>query len=1095
MKKKFLILCCILTVLVNNLLWWEKIQSQTNENEAKIISKEGDIKYITEDTKATTPITWGNTGFVIRLDYVSNKNPLKDDKYAIVRFTDKGVKRDVEDVAGGKRKSTYTLTKTAIENALNKSPYNKTHKKSLLEEFYEMVLNDEPIYLNAIFQVYHGENAYGPEIFTYNGGYDRKGKYLKGIYNAEPWRDPSTFWQYFNIKVAYHPGVEPVSVEYRTQYNELLYTKNMEEKKIGTKVKADTFPKTYQKNGYTYELYRSYYVNLSKPNVKKEDIKLDKQGSNLSEVREKQATVKSGGVKFVAMYRIESDEIEEIPAEAKEVEFEEPEPVAVVKADERGNEQFNVEDGIPSSEKLYVNVFATDYLISYRFIKKVGIKKVPVNVEKTYTLKWDKEIQVKDPITGKDKVTYEPQSDTTTKLETVYLERAYGYWIIDRLNVFSLTSAEVKNEALPENIITIHAQDVKLPDIIYQVDKELDKHVFLPKNLKDKYVLPAAEIIGTTSKPSVPEEDLSVYVNSEVGELIVKNDKLIYNEKIIMDGKEIEKEGKTPDSLDKGKTIGQDTLYKHGLTIPFNEPNDIYDSEGTVKYTSAIHIGKANDVKELIYDIADINSVTVHTPTICDAKISDLKSYNQKVNPDTTRASLILDKSFQIQLPITGQHNDYLGYGYRDYSKYIETREVKFPFDVYTQNKYVAADTWITINSDDTTYYLPTWVNEGKYTIEFRVPAINSANSDNSEMYANYSISNYVAVDTIDVDVSGRLYGLTIYDITDYPTWQTVFRNKDSLTLTGTNYTVGVNNQNGLANGRLAKYTFPLVNGSHPTYENVGAVKLGYSTRFKFTTIGNMYGDKDYIRIVPRFYYVDAKGQNRQEVDLYYTETFEKKRNYLIKVGSDKDKFNPKKFTLGSVYWQVPEAELEATARVKNVSMESIKAQTANMFYFGKIKLSTNFRTYVGTGKYTPTGSIPSTVDSKAVTQSVQNWYGEYYLPSDVHVLSKNYDLNKYIQDHGSLDFTEDIWLKHGYIIVNFDIVTYREGEEEEEGYLSYINKDNALKGYCNMWKMEGPQLVKKDSYGNTFEFKYGDYVMYYTDKSAARDYISGGTH
>lgn len=1092
MKKRFVIILFIISLLSCNLAPIMRVQADGENNEATVYSKDGYIEYITEDTKATTGTTWGNTGFVIRLDKVDSRNPIKDTKYAIIRFTDKGVSKKVITVAGGKKMSTYTITKTAIENALETSPYNNTHTKSLLEEFYEMVLNDEPIYMNGIFQVYHGGNKYGPEIFTYDGGYDSKGNYLKGIFRAEEWRDPSTFGQYFNIKVPYHPGVEPVSVEYRTQYNELLYTKDMDAVKIGTEVKADTFPKTYKKNGYTYELYRSYYINLSKPSKKVDNKKLS-LGDTFKQVSERKAKVTNGGLKFVAMYKIQGDELEEIPADEKEVEFEEPEPSAVIKADTRGNELFDVKDGIPSSENLYVNVFTTDYLISYRFVKKVGIKKVPVNVEKTYTLKWDKEVTTKDPDTGEDKITYEEQSSTKTVNKTVDLERAYGYWVIDQLDVFALTSAEVKNGALQGDSITIDAKGVTLPEIQYKVDKELDKHVFLPQNLKDKYVLTPGEIIGTTSKPDVPDEDLSVYVNADVGELIVKNDKLVYNNKTIMTDEETEKEGETPSDLEKGKTIGEDVLYKFGLTIPFDKANDIYESKGTIKYASAIHIGKANEVKELVYDIGDINSVTVHTPTVCDAKITDLKAYNQKVTPDTSRASLILDKTFKIQLPTYGDHNDYLGYGTRDYSKYIETREVKFPFDVYSGTKYVAAGTWITINADETSYYLPTWVPEGQYTIEFRAPSINSsANSDNSEMYANYSISNYVAVDTIDVDVSGRIYGLTMYDITDYPIWQDVFRNKDSLTLTGTNYTVGVNDQNGLATGRLAKYTFPLVNGSHPTYQTVGAVKLGYCTRFNFTTIGDLYKD-DQVKIVPKFYYVDAKGQNRQEVDLYYTETFEGKRNYMVKVGSDKDKLNTKSYMLGDKYWQVPDIEIASTSYVTGKSTKDVSAQMDKLFTFGQMNMSTAFRTFCGTSNYTPTKTIPSTVDPKKVIQSVQKWYGEYYLPSDVHVLTKGYDLNTYIKDNGAIDFKEDIWLKNGYIIVNFDIVTYQEGKAG--GHLSYINKENALQGYCNMWRMEGSQLVKTDNVGNTFEFKYGDYLMYYTDKSAAQDYISGGTH
>nr|WP_294486066.1 DUF5704 domain-containing protein [uncultured Anaerosporobacter sp.] len=1093
MKKKLFILCCILTLIVNNLVGIVQIQAATNENEAKIVSDDGDILYITEDTKASTGTTWGNTGFVLRLDKVDSRNPLKDDKYAIIRFTDEGVGRDVIDIPGGKKQSTYTIKKFAIYNALEKSPYNKTHTKSLVKEFDEMVLKDEPIYLNGIFQVYHGGNKYGPEIFTYDGGYDSKGNYLKGIYRAEEWRDPSTFGQYFNIKVPYHPGVEPVSVEYRTQYNELLYSKAMESQKVTSEVKPSVFPKTYKKNGYTYTLDRSYYINLNKPSTKVDNYTIGKNNKTFKDVSERDANVQSGGLKFVAIYKIEPDELEEVPADEKEVEFEEPEPTGVIKADERGNEQFNVEDGIPSSENLYVNVFTTDYLISYRFVKKVGIKKVPVKVEKKYTLTWETKTTEKDPITGEDKDTYVEHSSTETKKETVELKRAYGYWVIDQLDVFSLSSAEVKNGALPGDSITINAEGVKLPNVLYQVDKELDKHVFLPLNLQDKYVLPAAEIIGTTSKPLVPEEDLSIYVDSKVGELIVKNDKLVYNSRIVMDDKEVEKEGDTPSDLQKGRQIEPNVLYKHGLSIPLTEANDIYETEGTVKYTSAIHIGKSNEVKEIVYEIGEINPVIVHTPTVCDAKITDLKAYNQKVTPDTSRASLILDKTFKIQLPTYGEHNDYLGYGSRDYAKYIETREVKFPFDVYSGTRYIAAGTWIPINSDETSYYLPTWVPEGQYTIEFRAPAINSsANSENSEMYANYSISNYIAVDTIDVDVSGRIYDLTMYDITDYPTWQDVFRNKDSLTLTGTNYTVGINDQNGLTTGRLAKYTFPLVNGSHPTYETVGAVKLGYCTRFKFTTIGDLYKG-DHVKIEPKFYYVDAKGQNRQEVDIYYTETFEGKRNYMVKVGGDKDKLNTKSYMLGDKYWQVPDLEIESTSYVTGKTSNDIRAQKDTLFTFGGLNISNAFRTFCGTSSFTPSKTIPSTVDPKTVIQSVQNWYGEYYLPSDVHVLPKAFDLNTYIKENGAIDYTEDIWLKKGYIIVNFNIVTYQ--EKKEKGHLSYINKENALKGYCNMWKLEGSQLAKTDAYGNTFEFKYGDYVMYDIEKSAAKDYKSGGTH
>ena len=189
----------------------------------------------------------------------------------------------------------------------------------------------------------------------------------------------------------------------------------------------------------------------------------------------------------------------------------------------------------------------------------------------------------------------------------------------------------------------------------------------------------------------------------------------------------------------------------------------------------------------------------------------------------------------------------------------------------------------------------------------------------------------------------------------------------------------------------------------------------------------------------------------------------------------------------------VPATEIASTAYVQGVEEKSILSQKDNLFSFDNIQITKAFRTFCGTGSYTPPGTIPEAVDPKKVIQSVQTWYGEYYLPSDVHILPKNYDINAYVREQGGIDFTEDIWLDKGYIVVNFDIVTYQEGADA--GHLSYINKENALHGYCNMWKLEGAQLSKTDSKGTKISFKYGDYLLYYTDKSATQDYLSGGTH
>lgn len=166
------------------------------------------------------------------------------------------------------------------------------------------------------------------------------------------------------------------------------------------------------------------------------------------------------------------------------------------------------------------------------------------------------------------------------------------------------------------------------------------------------------------------------------------------------------------------------------------------------------------------------------------------------ITPDVGRASLVLDRPFYVTLPTTGSHRNILGYGYRDYGKYIASRQVKFAFDVYkgssTAGTFVPKNTWTSV-AENTKFYIPTWVPEGRYEIRFRSTAINAAANGATEAVeslANLSLENYVAEDSTIVQISGRIYGLNIYDVTDYPIWEKVFRLPNSLKMTGFKYTV-----------------------------------------------------------------------------------------------------------------------------------------------------------------------------------------------------------------------------------------------------------------------------------------------------------------
>ena len=206
----------------------------------------------------------------------------------------------------------------------------------------------------------------------------------------------------------------------------------------------------------------------------------------------------------------------------------------------------------------------------------------------------------------------------------------------------------------------------------------------------------------------------------------------------------------------------------------------------------------------------------------------------------------------------------------------------------------------------------------------------------------------------------------------------------------------------------------------------------------------------------------------------------------MVKMGSTLDLENKKALRTGDPYLAIPDADLNQTAYYQGIPQKEWKAQLKNIFTYTNIMLPGSLRTFVG---YVP--NLPAGVTEQAVGKSVQNWYGEYYLPSEIHTVPKNYNVMEYIKQHGGLNYKESFWLKDGYVIVNFQIETVQNGDR----HLSYINAENANSGYCNMWKREGYQYMKVDNKGNKFNFIDGDYVLYYTDKSVSQDYISGGTH
>ena len=101
-------------------------------------------------------------------------------------------------------------------------------------------------------------------------------------------------------------------------------------------------------------------------------------------------------------------------------------------------------------------------------------------------------------------------------------------------------------------------------------------------------------------------------------------------------------------------------------------------------------------------------------------------------------------------------------------------------------------------------------------------------------------------------------------------------------------------------------------------------------------------------------------------------------------------------------------------------------------------------------------------------------------------------NLDTYIRLHGGrINEKDSVFLKDGYLLVQFEIRSHR----GENAHLSYANRENSSRGYCNMWRLQGFSYERRDCAGNVFTFSDGDCLLFDTMRSLHGDYESWGTH
>ena len=775
-----------------------------------------------------------------------------------------------------------------------------------------------------------------------------------------------------------------------------------------------------------------------------------------------------------------------------------PVVTAMIRADSRGNEQFDVLQGIPTSESLYGNVFARNYLYQDEFVQMTGSCTFSIAVSKEYTLKWDPG-QPSTDAQGKPITIPDPQSDSESKTYQYKIVRPYSFWSIKNLEVYKIDQASLVNYALPNGGIIIQPAGYMPPNYAAST-----KGNYYPPSPPSEVQAPSQTISGGKTKPAVPNDQGSLQgvADKAVEKIEVENDYLDFNGQKIMNNQRVKETGPTPGQIPAPQMIGQNVLYSPGNVISSTKVNKKNEqSSGVIKY--ALIPGNINGGSDQQFPINGINTVTVHTPVVDYSSVTDDQEHNQKTIPNASRAAFILDRPFTVTIPTVGQHQNYPGYGNRDYLKWTKDRQVNFEFGVLLRqndnSSYVAPGTWISIpkGTDNLTLYTPVWVDEGDYNVYTRAIAENAPANFTTETDANLNLTNHVATRTIKVEVIGRLYDFRITDIADY-NWENVFRTGTGSSIpTGNVYPVGDKGIDGAPNGFAFPYELPIRRGSNPIngFKNV-AIKKGYHFKFDVKTKGNMFETYDSIRITPSFTFVNKNNGNRQAVDLYYNT----EKESFIKIGSSAD-VQKRYVTLDTRLRNVSRTTIQRTGETlydlfsassnwtmtKSQYTASYLAAAQKKTYIGgyDIELITApLRTFIG-GFDVPTG-----VYAPRKNAAVQQWYGEYSLPAATYVVAKGTNIAEYGRTH-KLDDKSSIFLKDGFIVVNFNIETIQNAKLNNP-HLQYIN--TGIKK-ANQWKREGFNYQMTDPYGLTVNLYDGDVVFYNADKSSYDDFGQSGTH
>ncbi len=831
----------------------------------------------------------------------------------------------------------------------------------------------------------------------------------------------------------------------------------------------------------------------------------------------------------------------------------------VLLADKRDNEEYEVIEGaIPSNEPMYFNMFCNNFLWQLGTTYKSGTCSYVARHTYDYTYSTQSHYTITTETGWDGPYHYAPVAHAGTITTTATTTRDWDFYYVNQYDVYKIQRTDLAYDCLPGGKDGMTPKGYTPPTAsctLYGADKkEHLKHPTMAgwtftdsgnggtfekkENYGDlgTFCSSCGQSVNTSAVQTASQQQADTAMDG-LGQIERWNDKVESSFGLILDDAHTTSSVKAPDTSplqSNQKEIDKDVLFKENIVVPMKTKNEVYPcKEATVTYENVtVESGSggtrtAGDAILKKTPDTPLNNVRVFTPVYTEVKMTrNQNDYVQASVVESGTDYAIAGKSFVLTLSHSGMHvkqekDAYRNYEDRDYTKYIlekgtapgSGRIAQFTCPIYYNDVLYQAKAYIRVKPGNNIFTVPIWVETDKeyqyrfYTIAHNwEPQGGAVVPSEVSLKYNKELSQYAAIYDGKFTVVGAVTDFTLFDVTDYPRYQNLFRKADGKTLTGNVF------QPGTIKGYSVPYTFGLSKednsayGELPMVENLyddrtrkGILKTGYGFRFAFNTIGSYQGNADAVEITPSFFFV-PKGKESEEripVDLYYTETIKNTTKKLVKVGGDVDVSNQKSVYVNDKMFGIPDALLRKTGTKLGLTGNTLKEflnRRLNLYYYGKIGLPSAVRMFPDVGEATIAGSSPTDytltagADTEKINKSVQTWYGVYSLPTQVHACPKDYDLTAY----DLINYREDFWLTDGYIVVNFEIKVFKDGKESIRYYEGTDPRGN-------MWAMEngtkdGIRTVE-DMNGVTWQFQPGDVAVYYADKSSRDDYKPGGTH